>query len=126
MEPGSEVNGNGEEEEDTVHDLNTESLPQGTYMDEGAANPFNDYDDMARQRGGLKPGKRNSAFVGSGARNTEIADNLERQFNAIDTDMRESSMPGSGGYDADELSNMGGGLIGRASTTFVVDMAASH
>ena len=64
--------------------------------------------------------------MGSGARQAEIADNLERQFNAIDTDMRESSMPGSGGYDADELSNVGGGLIGRAGTTFVVDMAASH
>ena len=48
MEPGSEVSGNIEEEEDIVHDLNTESLPQGTYVEESATNPFNDYEDMAR------------------------------------------------------------------------------
>lgn len=60
-----------------------------------------------------------------------MVDNLQAQFNAIDGDIREPSVPGSGGQgfdvvDESAISGMGGGLVNKEVVTYQVDMALSQ
>ena len=128
VELGSEaIAVDDEENVDIVHDLNADG------NGDGASNNYNDYDPGLYQRGGLKPPvkRQHSEHVGSHSRNREMADNLQAQFNAIDGDIREPSMPGSGGQgfdvvDESNISGIGGGLVQKEVVTYNVDLALSQ